>query len=453
MWDGDIAGPVRALHHGGKTIAARSGPRMRGEDDRMAEHSAEPLHTRCCIAGGGPAGMMLGFLLARAGVDVIVLEKHADFLRDFRGDTIHPSTLELMHELGLLDEFLQRPHQELRRLSGRIGGVSVTIADFTHLPTRCRFIAFMPQWDFLNFLAAHAARYPGFHLLMRTQATEPIYQHGRVVGLRATGPDGPLAIHADLVVGADGRHSTVRAQAGLEVQDLGAPMDVLWLRISRRPGDPSEALGNIDRGRIFVMLDRGDYWQCGFVIPKGGFDAIREAGLPAFRAEIVRIVPDLHDRVDEIRDWDDVKLLTVAVDRLRQWCRPGLLCIGDAAHAMSPVGGVGINLAVQDAVAAANLLWAPLRERAVTPDHLAAVQRRREMPTRVLQWIQLAVQRQVIGRVLGSTTMPSPPWIVRQAQRWPFLQRIPARLIGLGVCPEHVRTPEVRLRRAYTDTD
>jgi 2-polyprenyl-6-methoxyphenol hydroxylase-like FAD-dependent oxidoreductase len=370
------------------------------------------------------------------------LEKHADFLRDFRGDTVHPSTLELMHELSLLPEFLKRPHQEARHLGGQVGKTTVRLADFTRLPTQCKFIAFMPQWEFLNFLVDHAARYPAFHLRMSTQVTGLIEADGRVIGVHADGPEGPLDIRADLVVGADGRHSTVRQCAGLVVEDVGAPMDVLWLRLSRRPGDPAETLGYLGAGRFFVMIDRGDYWQCGYVIRKGGFDDIRRAGLDAFRAAIVDIVPSLRDRVEEIRDWDVVKLLVVAVDRLRQWSRPGLLCIGDAAHAMSPVGGVGINLAVQDAVAAANILAEPLRQRAVTPDHLRAVQRRREFPTRVTQGLQVFIQKKVISQVLSSSAGLDIPWIVKLVQRWPALQRIPARVMGIGVRPEHVRTPE-----------
>ncbi len=310
----------------------------------------------CCIAGGGPAGMMLGLLLARAGVGVLVLERHADFLRDFRGDTIHPSTLQVMHELGLLEEFLRRPHQEAQTIGAQIGDTFLDVADFSHLPTRCRFIAFMPQWDFLDFVAEQARHYPNFQLETEAEVTDLIEEGGRVVGLRAETSQGSLRVRADLVVGADGRHSTVREKAGFEVVDLGAPMDVLWMRLGRRPSDPGQTLGRVDAGRILVMLNRQDYWQCAFVIPKGGFDEFRSRGLPAFRDEIARLAPYLHDRVDELADWSDVKLLTVAVDRLRTWHRPGLLCIGDAAHAMSPIGGVGINLAIQDAVAAANIL-------------------------------------------------------------------------------------------------
>jgi 2-polyprenyl-6-methoxyphenol hydroxylase-like FAD-dependent oxidoreductase len=403
---------------------------------------AENTRVRCCVAGGGPAGMMLGFLLARAGVDVLVLEKHADFLRDFRGDTIHPSTLELMRELGLLEEFLKRPHQEARQLTGWVGDTAVTVADFSHLPTACRFIAFMPQWDFLNFLAEQAGRYPTFRLRMRAEVTGLIEEGERVVGVSATTPEGPLEVRADLVVGADGRHSTVRARAGLKVEDLGAPMDVLWMRLSRRPGDPGRPLGRFDRGKVFVMLDRGDYWQCGYVIPKGGIDEIRRAGLEAFRRDVAQIAPFLADRVGELRDWDDVKLLTVVVDRLRRWYRPGLLCIGDSAHAMSPIGGVGINLAIQDAVAAANLLSAPLRDGPVTTAHLRKVQRRRELPTWLTQRLQVFLQDRVIRRVLGSRRRLSPPWPVKLLGWFPFLQRIPARVIGMGFRPEHIRTPD-----------
>jgi 2-polyprenyl-6-methoxyphenol hydroxylase-like FAD-dependent oxidoreductase len=383
--------------------------------------------------------MMLGFLLARAGVDALVLEKHADFLRDFRGDTIHPSTLEVMHELGLLDEFLKRPHQEAQQLSGFVGDTEVIVADFSHLSTRCRFIAFMPQWDFLNFLAERGRRYPTFQVRMQAEVTGLVHSNGRVVGVTAMTSEGPVEIRADLVVGADGRHSTVRERAGLAVQDLGAPMDVLWMRLSRRPGDRRQPLGRFGRGKIFLMLDRGDYWQCGYVIAKGGMEEIQRHGLEAFRDAIITIAPCMRDRVAELRDWGDVKLLTVAVDRLRRWYRPGLLCIGDAAHAMSPVGGVGINLAIQDAVAAANILATPLREGAATTEHLREVQRRREWPTRLTQRLQVFIQDRVISRVLGSRTQPALAWPLRLVRRWPFLRRLPARLIGIGFRPEHVR--------------
>ena len=396
------------------------------------------LETRCCIAGGGPAGMMLGLLLARAGVDVVVLEKHADFLRDFRGDTIHPSTLEVMHQLGLLDEFLALPHQEVRELTGIVGGERLQIADFSHLPVRCPFIALMPQWDFLDFLARHARRRPGFALHMSTGVGDLLYQDGRVAGVRATAPDGPLEIRADLIVGADGRDSTVRAAARLPVKTLGAPMDVLWFRLPKRAGVTSGVLGRIEAGRIFVMLDRGDYWQCGFVIAKGTLEDIRARGLEAFRADVARLVgAPVESGV--LRDWNEVKLLTVRVDHLTTWFRPGLLCIGDAAHAMSPVGGVGINLAIQDAVAAANVLAAPLRARGVGLDDLARVQRRRAWPTRVTQGIQVLVQNRVVRRVLESRRPVRPALAVRLLGRYPRLRRLPGRLVGLGVRPERLR--------------
>jgi 2-polyprenyl-6-methoxyphenol hydroxylase-like FAD-dependent oxidoreductase len=382
--------------------------------------------------------MMLGYLLARAGISVVVLEKHADFLRDFRGDTIHPSTLEIMCELGLLDEFLQRPHQEVRTLGAQIGNEFVEVADFTHLPTHCRFIAFMPQWDFLDFLTEHAKRFPAFQLKMEAEARDLTVESELVTGVLATTPGGEIRVKADLVVAADGRHSTLRERAGLDVVDLGAPMDVLWLRLPRRSEDPGQTLGRIDTGRIFVMLNREDYWQCAFVIPKGGFDEIRERGLPALRQEIAVLSPYLQDRVEELRDWSDVKLLSVSVDRLRAWHRPGLLCIGDAAHAMSPIGGVGINLAIQDAVATANVLIPRFLQGSVSQRDLEAVQRRREFPTRATQRLQVVLQNRVIGRVLAGTAKMSPPFLVRLLGWAPSLRRIPARLIGLGFRPEHV---------------
>jgi 2-polyprenyl-6-methoxyphenol hydroxylase-like FAD-dependent oxidoreductase len=383
--------------------------------------------------------MMLGLLLARAGVDVLVLEKHADFLRDFRGDTIHPSTLEVMHELGLLDDLLKLPHQKAPQLNGYFGGLALTIADFSHLPVRCPYIAFMPQWDFLNFLTKHASRYPTFKLRMQAEVTSLMEDNGRVVGLRATTQEGHLEVRADLVVGADGRHSVVRDKAGLRVEELGAPMDVLWFGLSRRPGDPEASMGRFDIGRIFITLNRGDYWQCGFVIPKGSVEQIHEKGLAAFRENVATLAPFAADRVGELQDWHAVKLLTVKVDRLTRWYRQGLLCIGDAAHAMSPVGGVGINLAIQDAVAAANLLAVPLRAGQVTTEDLRLVQQRRMWPTRLTQRMQIFMQNRVIRRVLSSTEALTPPLGIQLLARFPFLQRIPARLIGLGVRPEHVR--------------
>jgi 2-polyprenyl-6-methoxyphenol hydroxylase-like FAD-dependent oxidoreductase len=395
--------------------------------------------TRCCVAGGGPAGMMLGFLLARAGIDVVVLEKHADFLRDFRGDTVHPSTLQVMHELGLLEEFLKRPHSEVRSLGGQVGEEFFELADFSYLPTQAKFVAFMPQWDFLNFLAEHGRQYPAFRVLMKTDATGLLRDGERVTGVAAQGPDGAVEIHAELVVAADGRHSTLRDAAGRQVIDRGAPMDVLWLRLSKHASDPGQTLGRFDAGRLFIMLDRDEYWQCAFVIPKDAFDAVQARGLEAFRADITRLMPWLGDRVHEIASWDDVKLLTVAVNRLENWCMPGLLFIGDAAHAMSPVGGVGINLAIQDAVASANILVPKFRAGAVTLEDLRAVQKRRELPVRLTQRMQVLIQDRVIGNVLRSDVTPKPPLLMKLLGRYPVLRRLPARVMGMGFRPEHIR--------------
>jgi 2-polyprenyl-6-methoxyphenol hydroxylase-like FAD-dependent oxidoreductase len=387
--------------------------------------------------------MMLGFLLARAGVPVIVLEKHADFLRDFRGDTIHPSTLEVMHELGILEDFLKRPHQELKQIAGQIGTETIVLGDFSHLPTECKFLAFMPQWDFLNFIAERAARYQAFHLMTNTEVTGLIEAGNQVVGVKAETPEGPLEIRAELVVGADGRSSVVRELSGLEVEHLGAPIDVLWFRLPRKPDDQSQALGRFANGKMMVMINRDTYWQCGYVIRKGALEVIKRRGLEMFREDILSLAPFLGERTREIRDWQEIKLLTVLVDRLRKWYRPGLLCIGDAAHAMSPVGGIGINLAIQDAVAAANILWQPLAEGWVSPSHLQKVQWRRELPTRLTQRGQVFVQDNVLGRVLGSTQPIVAPWFLKLFKKFPVLRRIPARLIGLGVRPEHVRSPDV----------
>lgn len=394
--------------------------------------------------------MMLGYLLARAGVEVLVLEKHSDFLRDFRGDTIHPSTLEVMHELGLLDEFLKLPHQKVYELNAQFGEMRLTIADFRHLPTRCGFVAFMPQWDFLNFLAEKATRYQAFDLKMEAEMVGLIEHSGRIIGVRAKTPDGEIEVRADLIVGADGRTSIVREKAGLQARELGAPMDVLWFRIRRTAEDPAVTMGRFDAGRIFIALNRGDYWQCGYVIAKGQFEEMRRQDFDMFRAAIVKLAPYLQDSLHELRGWDHVKLLTVRVNRLAEWFRFGLLCIGDAAHAMSPVGGVGINLAIQDAVAAANVLFKPLLERQVTIDDLRRIQTRRELPTRVTQRLQLAVQDRIIARVLTDTQPLKPPLAVRLLARYPFFRRIPARIIGLGIRPEHV-SPE--LRRAYAQAD
>ena len=383
--------------------------------------------------------MVLGMLLARAGVNVLVLEKHADFLRDFRGDTIHPSTLELMYELGMLEDFLRRPHQEFRQLGAQIEEHVVTVADFSHLPTHCRFVALMPQWDFLNFIAEKARLHPTFSLRMQAEVRDLLEDHGRIVGVRATTPEGDLEVRAGLTVGADGRHSLVRQKAGFEVLDRGAPIDVLWMRLPRRADDPSQTLGRFRTGKILVTLDRGDYWQCAYVIAKGAAEALRARGLAAFREDLAAVAPFLRDRVDVLQDWNDIKLLTVAIDRLREWSREGLLCIGDCAHAMSPIGGVGINLAIQDAVAAANLLARPLLDGPVTARQLRRVQRRREFPTRVTQLFQVFVQRRYLGPALSiQAPLPRLPWPFRLLRAFPLLRRIPARMIGVGVRPEHV---------------
>jgi 2-polyprenyl-6-methoxyphenol hydroxylase-like FAD-dependent oxidoreductase len=398
------------------------------------------LRTTCCVAGGGPAGIMVGYLLARAGVETLVLEKHKDFLRDFRGDTVHPSTLDVIAELGLLEQFLRLPHQEVRLLRGQIGDTLLTIGDFTHIGTRCKFVALMPQWHFLSFLAEEGSKWPAFQLRMCTEVTDLLVAPGgRVTGVRAASAEGPLEVEADLVIAADGRHSGVRARAGLQVQDLGSPIDVLWLRLSRQPEDSLETLGYFNHGRVMVTLDRGDYWQCAFVIRKGELQDLRQRGIESLREQIVRIVPKFRGRVMELQSWDDVKLLTVRVDRLRQWWKPGLLCIGDAAHAMSPIGGVGINLAIQDAVAAANILARPLHNREVREEHLAAVQRRRTFPTRLTQSLQILIHEHVINRVLASEDTVEPPWQVKLFDWIPALRRIPARVVGVGVRPEHVR--------------
>jgi 2-polyprenyl-6-methoxyphenol hydroxylase-like FAD-dependent oxidoreductase len=397
---------------------------------------AEKLQTRCLIAGGGPAGIMAGYLLARAGVPVIVLEKHADFFRDFRGDTIHPSTLELMYELGLLEEFLKQPHQEVRELRAVINGQTVPIADFTKLPTRCRFIAFMPQWDFLNFLSMYAKQLPSFQLLMQHEVIDLTFDRQRVTGVRAKTPRGELEIRADLIIGADGRHSIVQACAGLERQDFGVPIDVLWMQISKKQDDPQQSFGFFQQGKLLVLLDRGDYWQCGFVIPKGGFEDIKARGLQQLQTQIVSFGGFLRDRVAELDDWRKIKLLTVQINRLRHWCRNGLLCIGDSAHAMSPAGGVGINLAIQDAVATANLLAEKLRTGPVSLDDLRKVQARREWPTRLIQTMQVFIHRRVVtGRT--SDRNQSLPLIFRLLKWFPVLRQIPARFIGIGPRAEH----------------
>lgn len=382
--------------------------------------------------------MMAGFLLARAGVEVIVLEKHKDFLRDFRGDTIHPSTLELIYELGLLDALMRVPHNNVYELRAIIGETEVPFIDFSHLPTHCRFLTLMPQWDFLNFLVEHARRFPNFQCRMESEVTDLVLEGDRVAGVRVKTPQGTMEVRADLVIGADGRSSIVRAKAGLEVIDLGAPMDVLWMRLPRRENDPAQSLGRVNTGALLIMLDRGDYWQCGFVIRKGAFDEIQRDGITAFQERMATFAPVLRNRARLLDDWDKIKLLTVRVDRLRHWHCPGLLCIGDSAHAMSPIGGVGINLAIQDAVAAANILAGPLREKNVDERLLQKVQRRREQPARWTQALQLVIQNRIIKRVLSSNRPVSVPKILRLFQRFPWLRRIPGRLVGIGFRREHV---------------
>lgn len=382
--------------------------------------------------------MVLGYLLARGGVEVVVLEKHADFLRDFRGDTIHPSTMEVLHELGLLEGFLAQPHDRATRAAVSIGGTPVTIADFGRLRVRTPFVAFTPQWHFLNFLADAARPLPGFTLRMATEAVGLLSDGARTTGVTACDRDGPFSIHAELVIGTDGRHSTIRAEAGLEVLDLGAPIDVLWFRISKRPGDPAQLAGFLDYGRMLVMIDRGKYWQCAFLVVKGGFDDLKRAGLDRFRDMVAQLAPFTADRVGELADWEQVKLLSVAVDRLPVWHAPGVLCIGDAAHAMSPIGGVGINLAVQDAVATANVLVPAFQAGTPTAADLDRVQKRRAFPTHVTQRFQVLMQERVLLPYLRSGRRPHVPLPLRLLNRFPFLTWLPARLIGIGVRPEHV---------------
>lgn len=402
------------------------------------------IHTRCCIAGGGPAGMMLGLLLARAGVDVLVLEKHGDFLRDFRGDTVHPSTLELMHELGLLQAFLQIPHDKAYQLSINVAGQELTIADFSRLRTQCNFIALMPQWDFLDFLRDHAVTYPNFRLIQNTEVTGLLESEACINGVLANTDDGALNVYADLVIGADGRHSTVRKAASLIVRDLGAPIDVLWMRLPTAVGDPVTTGARLGAGQFFVMLNRGSYWQCAYVIAKGGIAAIHARGLNSFHAELAAVAPMFADRVQSLQSWDDIKLLSVTVDRLERWWKPGLLCIGDAAHAMSPVGGVGINLAIQDAVATANILSKSLanphtQAKALTP-LLKQVQSRRLFPARITQAVQVAIQNRVLIPVIGAQNKQALtiPWPLKLLNRWPVLRKIPAYAVGIGVQPEHI---------------
>lgn len=401
---------------------------------------AAAVTPQCCIAGGGPAGMMLGYLLARSGVEVTVLEKHEDFLRDFRGDTIHPSTLTVLDDLGLLEEFLALPHQEITELTAQVYGEVATIADFRHVPAARRFLVLVPQWDFLDFIAAHAKKLPRFTLRMGAKATGVIEEAGRVAGVRVQEKGCESTVRADLVVAADGRHTTLRESAGLATVDMGAPIDVLWFRLPRHAEHPSRTGGVIQPGAMLVTLNRDSYWQCAFVIPKGSLERLQAEGLPAFRGRVTATAPFLADVIDSLDSWDDVKLLSVQINHMPQWYRDGLLCIGDAAHAMSPVGGVGINLAIQDAVAAANLLARPLREGRLRIDDLQAVQRRRAWPARVTQRVQVAVQDEVLSPVLARSDAPArPPLAITLLQRLPLLRRLPARMVGIGVRPERVR--------------
>jgi len=403
------------------------------------------VKTQCIIVGGGPAGMMLGVLLARAGVSVLVLEKHGDFLRDFRGDTVHPSTMEVLHELGWLNDFLKLPHQKAQEIAAYFGDARIKVADLRFLPTVSKFIAMMPQWDFLNFLSERGRRYKNFSLKMNMKVTDLLWEGQRAVGVKGASPVGPFEYRADLVIAADGRGSILREQAKLEVLDRAAPIDVLWMRIPRKNTDPDQPRGRFSPGTLFVMIMRGDYWQCALVIPKGGFSKVQSAGLAVLKERLIGIEPFLFDRLDGLKSWDDVKLLTVKVDRLQTWYQEGLLCIGDSAHAMSPIGGVGINLAIQDAVAAANILWQPLKQQTLSTEDLAKVQSRREFPTKLIQFIQVVIQSRFLSQILVSKQKIKPPFLVRLISLAPFFSRIPARILAVGPRPEHIRCPDQRV--------
>jgi 2-polyprenyl-6-methoxyphenol hydroxylase-like FAD-dependent oxidoreductase len=410
-------------------------------NDLPERQSRRTINTRCCIVGGGPAGMMLGYLLGRAGIETMVLEKHADFFRDFRGDTVHPSTLQVMDELGLIDAFLRLPHQQLQKMDGKFGDASIRIADLSRLNVKYPFIAFMPQWDFLNFLRESGKKFPSLKVMMNAGATDLIWSGDTVAGVKVDRPDGPVEIHADLTIGCDGRHSIVRERANLELEEIGAPMDVLWFRVGKRADESESVFARVETGKMMVTFDRGDYWQCAYVIAKGQYDAVKARGLDAFLDDVTMMAPILKSGVADVKSWDDVKLLTVAIDRLKRWTRPGLLCIGDAAHAMSPIGGVGVNLAVQDAVATANLLAAKLATGCPSEGELDAVRRRREFPVRMTQAMQVVVQNNIISVALKPGDQPlRAPLFARVINAVPWLQGITARFIGLGVRPEHVHS-------------
>lgn len=398
--------------------------------------------TTCCIVGGGPAGMMVGYLLARSGVEVIVLEKHKDFFRDFRGDTIHPSTFEIIYELGFLDEFLQIPHQEIKTLGARYNGTFLTLADFSHLSVAKPALGLMPQWDFLNFLREKAKQLKNFRVLMETKFSDLVIEEEKVKGVIADTNNGSIIIRAGLVIGADGRDSSVREKAGLKVISKGVPIDVLWFKLSKQSVDPDQTLGNFTYGKLLVMLDRNDYWQCGYIISKGGFEELKEKGIQFFKNELTEVAPFLGNRMTELKDWEQVRLLTVTIDYLEKWHRQGLLCIGDAAHAMSPIGGVGINLALQDAVATANLLYRSLlHDGFASTQTLSNVRKRRTFPVRVTQTLQIIIQKAIVSGRTKTKKTQKPPFIMRMLNRYPFLRRFPARLIGIGIRPEHIKTP------------
>lgn len=398
----------------------------------MQATQEKSLSADCCIVGGGPTGLMLGYLLARAGLRAVVIEKHPDFLRDFRGDTIHPSTLEIMRQLGLLDELLALPHQRAEKLQAEVGGEEITIADFSRLPVQCRFIAFMPQWDFLNFLVKKAAQFPGFTLLQSTSFDDFIYENGAISGVQTLQGNERHVIRTSLVIGADGRQSQVKAKAGLSGNSFGSPRDVLWFRLEKHPDDPQLGMGHKGPKQNFIVIDRGDYWQCGYTIQKNQFDELKRAGLDALKTSMAQVAPFSAARMAEVDEWEKLKLLSIRIDRLDQWMKPGVLCIGDAAHAMSPIGGVGVNLAIQDAVAAANILTKPLQQGSVTVRDLQRVQQRRQFPTVATQFLQIKMSSNKRKR-------STPSKVPQLISRFPFLRHLFGRLIGLGFRSEKPR--------------